>query len=310
MNLLSVKEVLPQNERGIGRIAALCGGFLLSFDPVFIRFSGTSGVDTAFLFGVFSAFSMAVLIQIRDKRGLFRTLLDGGWPLVLSALLILGSASTFVLSIKHTTVANTVLILSARPILTALASWIFLREKTSKSLGWAILGVLGGVYIVVYGNLGGGSLLGDGLAMMTVIFLGLNGTLWRRYKEISRLAVVGLGGFFVALVMFIPSNPSSFSVSTWLIMGAMGLLSAPLGRVLNATASRYIPSTEMATLTLISAVLAPVWAFLFFQEKPPPTTLAGGALILISIMSYILLTGSKFGNRTTLFKKRSKENVL
>ena len=56
---------------------------------------------------------------------------------------------------------------------------------------------------------------------------------------------------------------------------------------------RYIPAAEMATLTLISAVLAPVWAFAFFNEQPPLTTMAGGAVILVSIFSYVLSTSTK-----------------
>ncbi len=293
MNISSVKTILPDNDHGKGRLAALGGGLLLSFDSVFIRLSGVGGVDTAFLFGLFSAISMALLIQITDPRGLVRTLVESGWPVVVSALLIVGSASTFVLSIKHTSVANTVFIMSARPIFTALVSWIILREKTQKSLWLAIAGVILGIFIVVNGSLKGGNFLGDGFAIITVSCLGLNGTLWRKYKEISRLAVVGLGGLFIALVMFIPSTPSNFSLNTWLIMGCMGLFSAPLGRVLNAVSSRYIPAAEMATLTLISAVLAPVWAFAFFNEQPPLTTMAGGAVILVSIFSYVLSTSTK-----------------
>ena len=291
MDPSSVKGLLPDNPGDKGRLAALGGGFLLSFDSVFIRLSGTGGFNTAFLFGIFSAISMALLLQLTDKRGLAGALRDGGWPLVLSGMLMVGSASTFVLSIKHTSVANTVFIMSARPIATALASWLFLREKPTGTLWLAIGGVMCGIFIVVNGSLETGNLLGDGLAVVTVTCLGLNGTLWRRYKEMSRLAVVGLGGFFIALVMYFPSTPSGFTLRTWLTMGCMGLFSAPLGRVLNALSSRFIPSAEMATITLISAVLAPVWAFLLFAERPPLATLAGGAVILASIMGYLVKAG-------------------
>ncbi|MCJ2162937.1 MULTISPECIES: DMT family transporter [unclassified Pseudodesulfovibrio] len=250
---------------------------------------------------------MAAVIQFTNRRGVIRTLSDNGWPIVVSALLIVGSASCFVLSIKHTSVANTVFILSARPITTALVSWLFLREKTSKALAIAIAGVICGIYIVVKGALGTSDLLGDCFAIIAVICLGLNGTLWRRYKEMSRFAVVGLGGFFIALVMFIPSTPSSFSLNTWLIMGCMGLASAPLGRVLNALSSRYIPAAEMATITLISVVLAPIWAFIIFKEQPPVTTLTGGAVILISIASFILFTSNGLIHKQRLTTTSQKE---
>lgn len=312
MNTLTVKSIIPESAQQKGRLAALCGGFLISFDSVFVRLSGTGGVDTAFLFGLFSAISMGVLIQITDRRGLIGTLRDGGWPLLVSGLLLMGSASNFVLSIKHTSVANTVFILSARPVFTALAAWIFLRERTSKALWLAIAGVMGGIFIVVNGSLESGNLLGDGFALITVACLGLNGAMWRKYKEMSRLAVVGLGGFFIALVMLFPSSPSEFSLNTWLVMGCMGLVSAPLGRVLNALSSRYIPAAEMATMALIGVVLAPTWAFVFFREQPPMATLAGGGVILVAILSYVFMTSGGFArNRipATASGKPSECNV-
>ncbi len=301
MNCSSIRAAMPDDARFKGRLAALTGGFLLSFDSVFIRFSGVGGVDTAFLFGLFSAFSMAAAIMLTDSRGLARTLYESGWPLVISALLIVGSASSMVLSFKHTTVADAVFIISARPVFTALASWIILREKTSKALWLAIAGVMTGIFIVTRGALGGGGLLGDGFAMIAVLCLGVNGALWRRYKAMSRFAVVGLGGFFIALVMFIPASPGSYGLSTWLVMAGMGLFSAPLGRTLNALSSRYIPAAEMAALTLVSVVLAPIWAYLFFMERPPVPTLAGGAVILLSIASYLFMTGRGIPQRKRLF---------
>jgi drug/metabolite transporter (DMT)-like permease len=67
--------------------------------------------------------------------------------------------------------------------------------------------------------------------------------------------------------------------------------------VLNALSSRYIPAAEMATLTLINAVLAPIWAFLLFNEQPPAATLIGGAVIFGSIAFYILMTGTAFARQ-------------
>lgn len=289
MTILQLKAMIPEDARSKGVLAALFGSLFISFDPVFIRFSGTGGFDTAFLFGLFTALSMSVIIQSTDRRGLSGTLYEGGWPLVFSSLLMVGSATTFVLSVKHTAVANTMIIMSARPVLTAVVSWVFLRERTSKGLWLAIIGVMGGIGIVVSGSLESTNLLGDSLAMVTVSFLALNGTLLRRYKQVSRTAIVGLCGFFMAVVMFIPATPSGYSLNTWLIMGAMGLASAPLGRVLNAVSSRYIPAAETAVISLSNTVFAPVWIFILFHEQPPVNTLVGGAVVLGTILTYIAL---------------------
>ena len=90
--------------------------------------------------------------------------------------------------------------------------------------------------------------------------------------------------------MFVPAHPSAYSANTWLIMAAMGMLSAPLGRVMNALSTRYIPAAEMATITLINVVLAPIWALLFFAEQPPTATMIGGGTILAFIGGYLFVT--------------------
>jgi len=287
MNLSQTMAILPENQQDKGRLAALTGGLLISFDSVFVRLSEVGGVETVFLFGLFSALSMGLLIQFKDRRGLVGTLKESGWPAVLSGLLILGSASMFVLSVKHTAVANTMIILSGRPVMTATIAWLLLRERTSSALWLAIVGVMLGIGVVVSGSLTTGNPLGDTFAVTGVICLGLNGTLWRRYKDISRLAVVGLGGLFLALAMAPMAHIASIPLRSWAIMACMGLFSAPLGRVLNAVSSRYIPASEMATISLINPILAPLWVFLLFGEQPPTTTLWGGLIVMASIGVYL-----------------------
>lgn len=278
------------NSRVVGFAIAVLGALLMSMDPIFIRYSGVSGFDTAFLFGVFSAISMPILLKINDKRGIRKAVIDSGWPLLFSGLLMLGSASGLVLSIKSTSIANTFVILSASPAVAAVFSWIFLRERTSRSTIVAIIAVMFGIGIVVSGSIGSSNLLGDALAMFSVICLALMFTLLRKYQDVSRLASVALGGLLLAIVMSFFAEPSSFSMNTWLIMAAMGLFSAPLGRVMSMVATRYITAAEVSMTLMLETVLAPVWGFLFFTEIPAFTSIVGGVVILITILIYTVIT--------------------
>ncbi|XXJ17962.1 DMT family transporter [Desulfovibrio caledoniensis] len=293
MTIAQLKAFIPEEARSKGTMAAILGGILLSFDPVFVRLSGVGGYETAFLFGLFSALSMGSLIQATDAHGLAGTIRESGWPAVVSGLIILGSASMFVLSIKHTSVANTMMILSGRPVLTAAAAWLILGERTSGRLWLAIGGVICGMAVVVSGSLRSGNVHGDALALAGVLCLAMNGVMWRHFKAMSRMLVVGFGGLFLAVTMFFLADLPAIPPRTWLVMACMGLLSAPAGRVLNAVSSRYIPAAEMATYALISPVLAPIWVFLLFREQPPAATLAGGALILAAITAYIAATARR-----------------
>lgn len=278
---------IPSDIRSKGIISAFLGTLLISFDPVFVRFSGTGGFNTAFLFGLFTAISMSVMIQSTDKRGLMGTLKASGWPVLFSGLLMLGSASSFILSIKNTAVSNTVVIMASAPVMTAVFSRLFLQEKTRRTTWIAISVVFAGILVVVNGSLQAGNLFGDLMALSAVTFVSANQTLLRKFKDVSRLASVGMGGFFLALVMLFLAEPSTFSTNTWLVMAMMGLLSAPFGRVLNQTATRYILVPEVAMIALINTVFAPLWAFSFFGEKPALNTVAGGGIILMTILIYI-----------------------
>lgn len=272
--------------RAPGFIVALLGALLMSIDPVFIRLAGVSGFDTAFLFGLFTAISMPIVLQFNDRRGLIKAVKESGWPLLIAGLLMVGSASGLVFSVKNTSIANTFVILSGTPAMAAVFSWLFLREKTSRSTWLAIISVMVGIVIVASGSLGSGYWIGDLLAVFSVTCVALMLTLLRRYQDVSRMAVIGVGGLLLAMVMLIFATPSTYSVNTWVIMGGMGLFTAPFGRVLSMVATRYITAAEVSMTLMLETVLATLWAFIFFREVPPAASIVGGSLILITIFYY------------------------
>jgi len=290
MTVLTLSSWAAKNNRTTGFLIALLGALLMSIDPIFIRFAGVSGFDTAFLFGLFSAVSMSILLKMNDKRGIRKAVIQSGWPLLFAGLLMLGSASGLVFSIKNTSIANTFVILSASPAVAAIFSWLLLREKTSRPTVIAIISVMIGIGIVVSGSFGSGNWFGDVLAVFSVICLSLMFTLLRKYQDVSRLASVALGGLLLAIVMSFFAEPSSYSLNTWLIMAAMGLCTAPIGRVMSMVATRYITAAEVSMTLMLETVLAPVWGFLFFAEIPALASIVGGSIILITIFVYTLIT--------------------
>lgn len=122
MKNVETKENGVVNSRTKGFLIAMLGAGLMSLDPIFIRFAGVSGFDTAFLFGLFTAISMSIVLQVSDKRGAVQAIKESGWPLFISGVLMVGSASGLVFSIKMTSIANTFLILSVTPAVAAVFS--------------------------------------------------------------------------------------------------------------------------------------------------------------------------------------------
>ena len=290
MSIITLPSITPKNARALGFSIAFLGALLMSLDPIFIRFAGVSGFDTAFLFGLFSAISMPILLKLNDKRGIKKAVQQSGWPLLFAGLLMLCSSTGLVFSIKNTSIANTFLILSASPAVAAVFSWIFLKEKVNRSTLVAIVAVMVGIGIVVSGSMGSGNWLGDALAMFAVVCLSLMFTLLRKYPDVSRLASVALGGLFLATVMSFFATPSEYQLNTWLIMAAMGLFTAPLGRVMSMVATRHITAAEVSMTLMLETVLASLWGFLFFAETPEFASIVGGLVILITIFIYTFVT--------------------
>ncbi|ACJ31266.1 Membrane protein [Shewanella piezotolerans WP3] len=288
MTRISATSFSNHNTKLQGFSLAILGAVLMSIDPIFIRFAGVSGFDTAFLFGLFTAISMPIVLQLNDKRGLVQAIKLSGWPLLLTASLMVGSAAGLVFSIKNTSIANTFVILSATPALAAVFSWLLLREITSRATWLSIIAVMIGISVVVSGSVGSGNWFGDLLALLSVTCLAIMFTLLRKYRDVSRLATVGLGGMLLAIVMLFFATPTEYNLNTWLIMAAMGLFTAPICRVLAMVATRHITAAEVSMTMMLETVLAPIWALLFFNEIPALESLIGGGIILITVFFYTL----------------------
>jgi drug/metabolite transporter (DMT)-like permease len=55
------------------------------------------------------------------------------------------------------------------------------------------------------------------------------------------------------------------------------------GMLLFTAGSRWVPSAELALLSLTEVVLGPIWVWLAFAEVPSVETLLGGALVLAAM---------------------------
>ena len=298
------------SSRSQGLTYVITGMFFMSLDPVFIRLSGASGWNTAFLFGLFSFVSMSLLTQYREKGGIKKALMEGGAPIFISGLIMGGSGTTLVLSVKHTLVANTMLIMSTTSIFSAVFSRLLLKEKTPLRTWAASLISIIGIYVIAKDSLGRGDLFGDMMAVVCTGFASLNYVMWRKYKNMSRTMSVALGGFAIAFFSSFMSSPTSLPVRTWLVMLVMGMISAPMGRTLVSTSAKYIPATEISLFSLMRTVLAPFIVWLIFSEIPPENTFYGGFLILATLLILTIINYRRDAEKTGVFHRNLKLAIM
>lgn len=206
----------------------------------------------------------------------------------LAAIMMAGSSLCLVLAFTLTQAANAVVILSVSPLFAALISRIVLGERCSLRTWLAIVACISGVFWVMSGSLAAGNLLGDGLAVVSTIFIGGYFTVFRRYPEVSRTTAIMYGGVLLSMAAFPFATPLSLPSSSYVWLMLAGLLQMPVALLLITSATRFLPAAEVSLFLLLETILAPIWVWLVLDETPPPATLGGGVLIVMTLLLHIL----------------------
>jgi drug/metabolite transporter (DMT)-like permease len=213
-----------------------------------------------------------------------------GW---LASFFLAVSTVCFVFSIQQTHAANTLVIIATSPLLAALLSWVFLKERVPPVTLAAILVGMGGVVLSLQDGFGRGSLKGEAFALGSALAMACYFTTLRWWRsEYGPLAVWG-AGLIIALVALPQAQPfrvASQDVGWLLLLGAVAL---PLAFGMMAVGPRYLPAAEVNLLLLGETVLGPLWVWLALHEQPGPATLGGGFLVVFTLVAHSLYRREK-----------------
>ncbi len=284
---------LVDHRQGIS-IAGI-GVFVLSFDALLVRLANTDSVNIAFWRGALVCLSLLVFMAARKRLSEFRTYREHGVAALVVTLLYGINTALFVFSVNHTNVANAVVILSSSAFFAAIFSWWLLKEKIPLRT-WVAIGVaLTGVLVVFSGSIGLANWVGDLLALVLSILMGLTLTLLRRLPQLPKMPVVALSGCVTAVMALGFAQPLSLQPASYGWLAVMGLLQMPIASVMLMMATKYLPSPEVSLFLLIETVLGPFWVWLVLNESVPPLTLLGGSAILgaIFVHSWLALKQPK-----------------
>jgi drug/metabolite transporter (DMT)-like permease len=241
------------------------------------------GVEAAFWRSLFAAISMAgILVWIR-RREAWAAVRAAGGAGVLSGLMFCTMFTCFMLALARTTVANTLVVNSLYPVFAAILAWRVLGLRLPAHTWLAIAAAVGGMAWMFASGLGPG-LSGTLIAFAVPVAAAVNVITLRKWGRAVDLApAVLLGALFSALVTLPFALPFHATAQDLAWLAALGMFQLALPCMLLVTASRKLPPAEVALLTLLEAVLGPVWAWLGVGETPASATLVGGVVVLLAI---------------------------
>jgi drug/metabolite transporter (DMT)-like permease len=274
-----------------GILLAAGGAALISFDGLLIRLQDLTPSGVIFWRGLLSgaAFSaVALVLRWSPQRPTDQSRRVAWWSLLaLAGLMVLGTL-TWVFSLTHTSVANTLVIVACSPLATGVLGRILLQEHLPLRTWLAGMAALLGVVIVVFGSVARGDLQGDLWAILNTVVLALMLITLRRYQNVDRVLALALSGFLVAAIMIpwgvhLPNAPSTIAASI------DGFVVVPGGLILITLAPRYLPAAEVGLLLLLETILAPLWVLLAIGEALTTQVLLSGAIILGAIVVHSVL---------------------
>ncbi len=207
---------------------------------------------------------------------------------VLGGVGLVAAFAGAIFSIQATTIANAVFLFAASPFLTALIGWAVLGERVRGETWAAIAVAMVGIFVMVREGLQGGAMAGNVAALLSALGFAVF-TVSLRWRKLSdTLPSVVVGGVFSIIVgavvaqhlgqtLAVPVADAAWSM-------AMGAVTLSGGMVLYTLGSRVVPAAELALLSNIEVMLAPLWVWAFLGETASAGTFLGGAILLVAVV--------------------------
>jgi len=240
--------------------------------------------EITFWRSLFAAVFVGGYLLLVRREG-WRPIVASGWPGLLSGSMWAVMFSAFMLALTFTTVANTLLVLSLGPLITALLTRAVLRVPIAPRTWAAIAAASAGIVWMATqsapASASGAPLAGMLIAFCVPVASAINlVTLQKTRARVDLVPAVFLGGLISAALMLPLALPLQAGPRDLVLLAVLGFFQLGLPCMLMVVAARSLSAPAVSLLALLEVVLGPLWAWLGAGEVPARVTLAGGALVL------------------------------
>jgi drug/metabolite transporter (DMT)-like permease len=263
----------------------------VSFSAIFIRWSDSHPLVIAmYRMGITSLILLPVVLlkNYNDIKNLNRN--EICWITLIGIILAIHFA-TWITSLKETSVASSVILVTSHPLFVAIISHYFYKEKL-KMIGYlGIMTAFTGVLILTAGDLGrGGShFRGDLLALVGGLAAGLYILGGRKMRKDIPLVPYA---FLVYSICTLSLLPACILISApiyplpareYELFILMAIFPTILGHTLYNFALKYVKAQVISVSLLGEPIGASILAYLLLSEGINMFTAIGGGLILVGI---------------------------
>ncbi len=220
-------------------------------------------------------------------------MISNGWHGAAYAVVFTITNITFVISIENTNVANTLIMIALAPMLSAIISWIFLKENPDQKTWVAITITTLAVIYIFYDALDAGDFLGNFLGLVSAMGLAVGANIIRSAKKISLVPSAMVGKLMVTLIALLFVDQIKLEGNDLIIVPLMCIMCVAIPFVLVTLAPRYITAAEVNLFFLLETIFGPFWVWLIIKEQPSFETIIGGSIIIVTIAVHSILAVKK-----------------
>ena len=166
------------------------------------------------------------------------------------------------------------------------------------SLGCCVLSATG-VVIMTFGNSLPSDILGIGLGFGMTLFMASLTVATKFFPDTDSSKVTYLSAFLGALVTAPFATFGSLIFIDMLWLALYGIVNVGVGFGVYLLGVNRVSALVAALVGLIEVPLAPIWAWLLFEERLNLLILLGGSVILTTAVVYIVSSGSRDAEHET-----------
>lgn len=250
--------------------------------------------EVTFWRSFFTVLSLLVILPLAQGSGVFRKMRQGGAALWVSGLCWCGMFTFFMLALTLGSVANVLVTMSIAPLLTALASRLFIGYRIPARTWFAIITAGCGIAFMYATQLGQGfSVSGTLVALLIPISGAANWTLTQHAHsqghDVDLIPAVLIGALLSSLLTLPLAMPFQASTHDLLLLAGLGLGQLAIPSALAVHCARVLSAPELSLLGLLEVIFGILLAWLGANEVPGSNVLIGGTLVVGALASNELI---------------------
>jgi len=284
---------MPYSNQKKGTLLAFTAIVFITPDSLFIRLAGLESWNLIFYRGLIPFIVVLVGLLIIYKSKLITELRNNSWHGIAYAGTFTITNIMFVISIENTNVANTLIMIALAPMLSAVISFIFLKENPDQKTWVAIIITTLSVVYIFYDALDAGDFLGNFFGLICATGLAVGAVIIRSAKKISLVPSAMMGKLMVTLIALLFADNLVLKENDSIIIPLMCIMCVAIPFVLVTIAPRFITAAEVNLFFLLETIIGPIWVWLVIKEQPSLETIIGGLVIILTIAIHSFLALKK-----------------